>query len=141
LVKFPISLAKALKGHKASQAKARLAVGTAWQDHDLVFCSEIGTPINISNLTSRAFKPILDVAGLPSSTRLYDLRHTMATLLIEEGVDARTVADRLGHSSVTMTLGTYTHPTTAMQEKAAERLEDLLFTRRGSATRRRSPPP
>jgi len=138
-VKFPTTIAKALKLHRASQAKARLTAGTSWQDHDLVFCTEIGTPIDIQNLRNRAFKPILEAAGIPLSTRLYDLRHTMATLLIDEGVDARTVADRLGHSSVATTLGTYVHPSTEMQAKAARHLEDVLFTRRGSAERRRSP--
>jgi integrase len=129
VVKFSPSIAKFLKTHKASQAKARLAAGTAWGDNDLVFCTEIGTPIDGQNLKRRAYRPILAAAGLPESTRLYDLRHTMATLLIDEGVDARTVADRLGHSSVIMTLGTYTHPTSAMQERAASHLEEILFAR------------
>lgn len=138
-VTFPPTMAKALKAHRASQAKRRIAAGSAWQDHDLVFCTEIGTPINVQNLKNRSFKPILEEAGIPSSTRLYDLRHTMATLLIDEGVDPRTVADRLGHSSVATTLGTYVHPPTEMQAKAARRLEDILFTRRGSPAPRRSP--
>jgi integrase len=138
-VTFPPTLAKALRAHRASQAKRRIAAGSSWQDHDLVFCTEIGTPINVQNLKNRSFKPILEEAGIPSATRLYDLRHTMATLLIDEGVDPRTVADRLGHSSVATTLGTYVHPPTEMQAKAARRLEDILFTRRGAAPQRRSP--
>jgi integrase len=118
--------------------RRRLLMAGSW-DHDLVFCTEIGTPINVQNVKNRSLKPILEEAGIPSSTRLYDLRHTMATLLIDEGVDPRTVADRLGHSSVATTLGTYVHPPTEMQAKTARRLEDLLFARRGSASKRRSP--
>lgn len=140
-VPLPPTVAKALKVHRASQAKRRTAAGTAWQDHDLVFCTEIGTPINRENLKNRSFKPLLEAAGIPATTRLYDLRHTMATLLIDEKVDMRTVADRLGHSSVATTLGMYVHPSTEMQVKAAHTLEELMFTRRGSAKRRRSPRP
>lgn len=140
-VKFPLTIAKALRVHRASQAKQRIAAGAAWQDHDLVFCSEIGTPINVQNLKNRAFKPIIEKAGIPASTRLYDLRHTMATLLIEEGIDMRTVSDRLGHSSVATTLGMYVHPPTEMQAKAAHTIEDLMFTRRGPASRRPIPRP
>jgi integrase len=63
---------------------------------------------------------------LPTSIRLYDLRHTAATLLISDGVDARTVADRLGHSDVSLTLGTYTHVTDEMQARATQGMERIL---------------
>ena len=76
---------------------------------------------------TRHFKRALKKAGLPKTIRLYDLRHTAATLLIAEGEDARTVADRLGHAQVSLTLGTYTHIRPDMQRRAAERLERLLL--------------
>ncbi len=58
-----------------------MLVGPEWQAHDLVFCGEMGTPLSIPNLTYRYFRPILKKAGIPQ-IRLYDLRHSCATLLL-----------------------------------------------------------
>ncbi len=94
-----------------------------------VFAAEKGGPIEHRNFVKRHFKKVLKEAGLPATVRLYDLRHTAATLLIAEGEDARTVADRLGHAQVSLTLGTYTHVRPDMQRRAAERLERVLFAK------------
>lgn len=75
---------------------------------------------------NRHFKPLLKNAGLPN-IRLYDLRHTCATLLLAAGENPKIVSERLGHASVTLTLDTYTHVLPTMQEKAAEKLEGMLF--------------
>jgi integrase len=78
---LPAQLLHRLAAHKRQQAAQRLQLGSLWQTHDLVFCSETGTPLSIPNLTYRYFRPILEKAELPR-LRLYDLRHTCATLLL-----------------------------------------------------------
>lgn len=133
-VSLPSSLVRSLRTHRARQLEARLKIGRGYQDNDLVFATEIGTPLDARNLGRRHLKRLLREAGLPDYFRLYDLRHSAATLLIEGGIDARTVADRLGHADVSMTLGTYTHVTITMQERATERLDEVLFGGRKSSS-------
>ena len=81
----------------------------------------------LRNLVRRHFKPILEAAGLPATFRLYDLRHSCATLLLAAGENPKIVAERLGHASVTMTLDTYSHVLPDMQRAATEKLEAMLF--------------
>ena len=81
-IPLPASMVKALSEHRKRQAEERLRAGSAWQDHGLVFTTTVGGPLNISKLTRNHFKPALKRAGLPQSVRLYDLRHTCATLLL-----------------------------------------------------------
>jgi integrase len=83
-IPLPISLVKELKEHRRNQYEERLRIGSEWQANDLVFCTEIGTPLNISNLT-KIFKAALVKAKLPKTIRLYDLRHSCATLLLQAG--------------------------------------------------------
>ncbi|HSF18300.1 MAG TPA: tyrosine-type recombinase/integrase, partial [Vicinamibacteria bacterium] len=61
--------------------------------------------------------------------RLYDLRHTCATLLLLAGENPKVVSERLGHASIALTLDTYSHVLPSMQQKAAERLESILFNK------------
>ena len=84
------------------------------------------------NLIARHFKPILKQAELPEAIRLYDLRHTCATLLLIAGENPKVVSERLGHSSVVMTLDTYSHVLPSMQKAASEKLESLLFPKSGT---------
>lgn len=97
-----------------------------WHAHDLVFCSEQGTPHSIPNLTYRYFRPLLTKAKLPR-IRLYDLRHTCATLLLAANEHPKIVSERLGHASITLTLDTYSHVLPTMQEGASQKLEAMLF--------------
>ncbi len=72
------------------------------------------------------FKPLLKSADLPM-IRLYDLRHTCATLLLSAGENPKVVSERLGHASVTLTMDEYHHVLPDMQEAATKKLEDMLF--------------
>jgi integrase len=123
---LPKSLVKKLAEHKRSQAEGRLRAGPLWQNHNLVFCSEIGTPLQIPHLTYRYFRPILVEAELPQ-IRLYDLRHVHATLLLMADENPKVVSERLGHSTVKLTMDTYSHVLPTMQERATEKLEKLLY--------------
>ena len=115
---------------RCRQAQQRLAVGPAYESYDLVFATATGQPLDENNLARRHFKPILRRAGLPEHVRLYDLRHTCATLLLAAGENPKVVSERLGHANITLTLDTYSHVLPTLQQGAAERLEAVLFAKR-----------
>ena len=71
----------------------------------------------LRNLLGRHYKPALKRAGLPESFRIYDLRHSSATLLLSAGEHAKVVSERLGHSSIVLTLDTYSHVLPSMQRR------------------------
>ena len=79
------------------------------------------------DVVKRHFKPALRRAGLPESIRLYDLRHSCATLLLVAGEHPKVVSERLGHSSIVLTMDIYSHVLPSMQQAASERLEKILF--------------
>jgi integrase len=108
----------------ADHRKAMLAEGHYAPDAT-VFCDTDGGWLRKSNVNRRSFQKVLAQAGLPRF-RPYDLRHTLATLLLAEGVSVKVVSERLGHSSIRQTLDTYSHVLPGMQEKAAERMGAIL---------------
>ena len=119
------TVTKVLRAHRTQQATWRLSQGPAYRNMDLVFASATGGPLSEREVV-RHFKAILKPAGLPD-LRLYDLRHTCASLLLAAGENPKVVSERLGHASVTLTLDTYSHVLPGLQQAASERLEALLF--------------
>lgn len=93
----------------------------------LVFCDTQGGPLRNPNVVRRSFRPILDHAGLPR-IRFHDLRHLHASLLLLQGENPKVVQERLGHSKIELTLGTYSHLMPGIQRAAADRLGALLST-------------
>lgn len=91
----------------------------------VVFVNTVGTYLSLSNLHRDTFKPLLMRAGLPSVS-LYALRHTCETLLLLANVNPKIVSERLGHSSITLTLDTYSHVLPTMQRAAADVLAKVL---------------
>jgi integrase len=126
-VPLPATLVKLLVAHRRKQAEARLKAGAAYQNNELVFATGSGTPHNSRNLAQRQFQAILKKAELPLNFRLYDLRHSCATLLLVAGENPKIVSERLGHASVVLTLDTYSHVLPTMQEAASQKLERILF--------------
>ena len=98
-----------LKDHRKRQLEERLRLAGLWEDQDLVFPSETGSLLNPSNLRNRSFKRVKARSGVREDLRFHDLRHTCATLLLREGVNAKVVSEMLGHASITITLNTYSH--------------------------------
>ena len=96
-----------------------------WHDFDLVFPSLTGGPVDPSRV-NQAFHTALHKAGLPR-LRPHDLRHTAATLLLEAGIHPKVVQEMLGHSSVTLTLDTYSHVTPRLHQEAASAMQAILF--------------
>lgn len=116
---------KALKNHRRRQAERRLLLGARYTDQDLIFSNQSGGFADMHNIISRHFKPLLQRLSLPS-VRLYDLRHSHATLLLAAGEHPKVVQERLGHSSITLTLDVYSHVVPEMQQRTADRLDALL---------------
>jgi integrase len=114
----------AVRAHRKAQAAEQLAWGPAYQGQGLVFCREDGTPI-WPRTFSRTFALHAKAAGLPA-IRLHDLRHTHASLALAAGVHPKVVSERLGHSTVSITLDTYSHAIPAMQEDAAAKVAALI---------------
>ncbi|MEQ1645926.1 MAG: tyrosine-type recombinase/integrase [Pyrinomonadaceae bacterium] len=117
-----------LKVHKRSQNETRLKNGLHWENNNLVFCTDLGTPHSVPNLTYRYYRPILTKAGLPQ-IRLYDLRHSHATLLLIAEENPKVVAERLGHSTIVLTMDTYSHVIPTMQRNATDKLTKMLYER------------
>lgn len=122
----------ALRRHKVRQMEQHLASspnersGNA-QWHDLVFTNTRGGPLNARNLAQRSFRQVLERAGVPT-IRFHDLRHTAATLMHLQGINSKVVSERLGHSSVGITLDRYSHVLPSMQRGAADAMDRILFS-------------
>src|SRR3954451_8091903 len=117
---LPAPLVEALRAHRAAQLEERIAAGSLWQEHDLVFAQANGKPIERKS-DWHAWKTLLREAGL-REVRLHDGRHTAATLLLSEGVHPRVVMEVLGHAQMRTTTDTYSHVMPALGRDATDRM-------------------
>lgn len=115
----------ALKLHRKHQLEESMAKAGLWEDHGLVFPSSVGTPKSQRNL-NREFKNAIKRAGLPEHFRLYDLRHTCATLLLSRNVHPKYVQELLGHASIALTLDTYSHVIPGMDGGTGGAIDEAL---------------
>jgi integrase len=115
----------ALGAHRKRQLEERIRLAGLYEDQDLIFATQKGTPLNPENLVKRSFKPLLEWTGLPE-IRFHDLRHTCATLLLGRGVHPKLVQELLGHATIAMTLDTYSHFLPSMGDQTARAMEDAL---------------
>ena len=129
-IPIPIEVVKDLKEHQEKQEREK-SKAKKYIENELVFAGKTGEPPDYRNICDRHFKKILEDENLPQ-IRLYDLRHTCATLLLSAGVNSKIVSERLGHASVTMTLDTYSHVLPDMQDKATAELGKVLFKQRNN---------
>jgi integrase len=100
-----------------------------------LFTSPDGGPLRQSNFYRRTFKPAVRAAGLPDGLRFHDLRHTCAALLIAQGAHPRALMERLGHSSVTVSLDRYGHLLPSLDEALVDGLEDTYRRSRAASPR------
>ncbi len=124
IVPLPRSAVEALRTHRKQQAAARLVAGPVWQDMDLVFTTEIGTPLEPRNVLRR-FDVLAKRAGL-SGVSLHTLRHSAASFLLAAGTHTKVVQEHLGHSSYAITADIYSHVAPAQAREAADRLDAAL---------------
>ena len=110
-------LARCLKEHKIACPPSK---------DDLVFCTELGTPLDADNLVHREFLPALRRAGL-RKIRFHDLRHTFTSLLIATGENVKYIQYQLGHASIQTTLDRYGHLMPESHREAGERLDEFIF--------------
>ena len=103
----------------------RLAMGDKWEDQDLVFTTSIGRPVD-SKTDYRQWHHALAISGL-SIKRLYDARHTAATLLFDQGLDIEVIRRFMGHSSVLLTSKTYVHHSARQLRGAAEMIRQMTL--------------
>ncbi|SMO54268.1 site-specific integrase [Melghirimyces algeriensis] len=114
-------LIKCLKKHKRKQNHIKLQLGSGYQDHGLIVCHTHGTPIHPQDINRDLKRAIKKHNFRPIS--FHDLRHTHATMLLQLGENPKVVSERLGHSSVTITLDTYSHVLPDMQKSLAEKFD------------------
>jgi len=122
MIVLPPSVVPALRAWRKDQAERRLILGAAWHDLNLVCVRGDGHPLDPDSM-SHASKRLMAKAGLDPATMLHDLRHSLATTLLEEGVDITVVSSILGHSSTSFTADIYQHLTEGLSEQAAAALE------------------
>lgn len=90
------------------------------------FTDTEGKFLRKSNFERRVWKPIRKAAGIPESVTFHDLRHTSASMLIRANVHAKVIQERLGHSSIKLTMDNYGHLMAGMQNEAAGHLQSAL---------------
>jgi integrase len=128
-VSLPKRCVAALTTHKITQTKERAVAGDKWQPlphqpNGLIFTTATGRATDPRSL-NRMLTVLCRNAKI-RRVRVHDLRHTCASLLLAQGVDARTIMETLGHSTITMTLDTYAHVMHTTLRAAAERMDDAL---------------
>lgn len=118
--------AQVLREHRRRQVEERTTLGMPWPTaDDLLFSNLEGEPLQPSDFSDR-FDRLVKNSKLPR-IRLHDLRHTHATLALQAGIAAKVVSERLGHSTVSMTLDTYSHVIPSLEEEAADKVAALVF--------------
>ncbi len=103
-----------------------LKIGESYERNNFVFATDEGKPFYLRNIRKRNFQVILEKANL-KGFRFYDLRHSLATLLLSEGINPKIVSERIGHASIVLTLDTYSHILPDMQKEATSKLGKMLF--------------
>jgi len=122
IVKLQNFVVKALRAMKVAQESN--GDGNSFRSSELIFVSSIGLPLK-QRMVKREFRKPLAIAGI-RPVRLYDLRHTAATLAIAAGVSVKVISDQLGHASISFTLERYSHVLPSIQDEAAAKVEQLL---------------
>ena len=123
-IALPTLAIEALRRHRIRQLERQLSLGPIWGSGGFVFTNETGGALHVNTLVRR-YEGLVKAAGVPR-IRFHDLRHTSATLLLSKGIHPKIVQERLGHSSISMTLDRYSHVTRDMQQQAADAFDDLL---------------
>ncbi|SES49868.1 Site-specific recombinase XerD [Streptomyces sp. yr375] len=119
-IALPTRCVQSLKLHREQQQREREAAGTTCQHSRHVFTTTQGSPIDPTNLT-RTFTTLLRNAGL-RRIRFHDVRHSTATLLLEQGVELVVIKELLGHAHIAVTATVYAHVRLRLQRDAIDLL-------------------
>ncbi len=127
----PSSIA-VLSEHYEKQKLERMMQGIDVNDDDSVFCHPDRKPLR-PNTISRAWANLAKHAGV-KVIRFHDARHTHASLMLKQGIHPKVVQERLGHSSIAITLDTYSHVAPGLQESAANRFDEAISAKYNNNT-------
>lgn len=119
------SLFQIIEDHKIAQNEQAYTFGEGFNPYKLINCRADGMPLSSATLNHQ-YKDILKANKLPD-IRFHDLRHTNATLMLKNAIPAKIVSSMLGHSTVAITLDTYSHVLTDMQQDAVNIVENILY--------------
>lgn len=125
-VPLSVDAIAALRAHRKRQAEERLKLGSEYGAYNLVFATELGTPLTGWRARAYYFKRALGWAKLPAKIRIHDLRHAAATMMLGSGVDVTSVATVLGHARNSTTLDTYGHSVPANVTSAVAALQRAI---------------
>ncbi|MEW5898482.1 MAG: tyrosine-type recombinase/integrase [Bacillota bacterium] len=122
---IPENIIWELVKHQIRQQEEKDFFGREYKDNGLVFCSEDGGQLDPRSFT-RKYERLLKKAGIPKTT-FHNLRHTVATLLLEAGEEMKTVQEFLRHARLNITADIYTTVTEKLKKKASAKINDILF--------------
>ncbi|MEU7894916.1 site-specific integrase [Nonomuraea sp. NPDC049152] len=124
-LELPKLAVQALRLHHVRQAAQKLQVGEAWQDRNLVFCSNVGTPLDAANVR-RSFRRITKSAGIGTTWTPRELRHSFVSIMSDQGVPIETIADIVGHAGTSVTETVYRHQLRPVITKGAQTM-NIIF--------------
>lgn len=127
VIPMPEPFMAELKEYTKEVKKSRMAFGPEWrgiEGMDLIFCRSDGYP-HYENSFSKYFLDLIEKNGL-KRIRFHDLRHTHASLLLSKGVNIKVIQERLGHSSISLTMDTYSHLTKENEQEAVAKLSNMF---------------
>nr|WP_242066213.1 site-specific integrase [Brevibacillus laterosporus] len=128
VISIPQSIINELKNHKNLQQEDKKLFGEGYQDNDYIIAKKDGTPLNPQYVHNH-FKKFIKSLEIPD-IRFHDLRHTHASIMLKIGEHPKIVSERLGHSSIQMTLNVYSHVTFDMQQESAARFDQAMSNAR-----------
>ncbi len=114
-----------LRQHRARQSQVKMSSGSLWCDHDLIFTTQLGAPIDPDNF-SHAFSAVCERAGL-GHWHPHELRHSGASLMLAQGTPLHVVSEILGHASIVITKDVYGHLIDGDRRSAAVLMSQVLF--------------
>jgi integrase len=123
-VNISAEVIRVLKKHKTEQKKSMLSFGKQQCDDNLICSLQNGDMIVPATVTKR-FQELTEAAGYKLT--FHQLRHAHASYLLKQGIHPKVVAERLGHSNISITMDLYSHIAPTLQRDAANQLEDILF--------------
>ncbi|UAT32238.1 site-specific integrase [Bacillus badius] len=123
-IHIPNKLVNELKLYRKQVIQEKLFHGQSYHDNDLVVCTRNGKPMIPRNFR-KEFYNLIEKIGLPK-IRFHDLRHTHATILIQQNVNVKLISDRLGHADIETTLNTYSHVLPNMQKSVSDKLDKII---------------
>jgi integrase len=127
-IPVPADVIETLREHRRWQNERRLALGSIWQDHDLVFAATNGNPIHPNNLR-RDYTRLVTLAGMPP-IRIHGVRHIHATPALQQGANIKAVSQRLGRARTSITMDVYAHVLPEQAQGVSEKVGAVLFRRR-----------